>query len=826
MPGRSRSKDTGAYMELFDYEKKHLEMLRPHLAECTVLLKTDGSFPLDAPCRIAAYGSGVRRTVKGGTGSGEVNSRFFTNVEEGLLDAGFILTTGEWLDAYETAYAASRKQFFTDLKAEAKKAKVNVMIYGMGRVMPEPEYDIPLDADGDAAIYVVSRISGEGSDRRPVRGDLLLSASEERDILALSARFEKFMLVINAGGPIDLTGIADRVGNILVLSQLGVETGAALADVLLGRENPSGKLTTTWSAWNDYAKLGTFGGHDDTRYNEGIYVGYRYFDAAGKKALFPFGYGLSYTTFDTSPQSASLSGTEMQAAVLVTNTGKYSGREVVQLYVSSPSGALDKPKKALAGFGKTASLAPGGSETVTVSFDLRDLASYDERNAAYILEAGDYIVRAGTSSEDTKICAVISLNATSFTKKVRNALGRPDFTDWKPEGAPAEEIPEGVPHFELSASSIVTETFDYDRRDEIDDAVRALSNDKLIYANIGNFDPKGGVLSVIGNAAKELAGAAGETTAMLKDAGFPVLEMADGPAGLRLSKEFYRDKTGAHTIGGSALPESMAELLPVPVQKLLALTAGKTKVPKGAVRKTQYCTAIPIGTAIAQSWNTDFAELCGDIVGEEMERFGVHLWLAPALNIHRSVLCGRNFEYFSEDPLVSGLFAAAITEGVQKHPGRGVTIKHYAANNQEFNRYGSSSNVSERAMREIYLRGFEICIRKASPAAVMSSYNLLNGVHTAERRDLCTDILRTEFGFEGVLMTDWVISLMSDKKDVYPVVKPRLVAAAGGDLFMPGAPANYKDMMAGIIEGSLTRQDLLVNATRVYRLGKKLMQTD
>ena len=194
MPGRSRCKDTGAYMELFDYEKKHLEMLRPHLAECTVLLKTDGSFPLDAPCRIAAYGSGVRRTVKGGTGSGEVNSRFFTNVEEGLLDAGFILTTGEWLDAYETAYAASRKQFFTALKAEAKKAKVNVMIYGMGRVMPEPEYDIPLDADGDAAIYVVSRISGEGSDRRPVRGDLLLSASEERDILALSARFEKFML--------------------------------------------------------------------------------------------------------------------------------------------------------------------------------------------------------------------------------------------------------------------------------------------------------------------------------------------------------------------------------------------------------------------------------------------------------------------------------------------------------------------------------------------------------------------------------------------------------------------------------------------------------
>ncbi len=826
MPGRSRTKDTGAYMELFDYEKKHLEMLRPHLADCTVLLKTDGAFPLDAPCRIAAYGNGVRHTVKGGTGSGEVNSRFFTNIEDGLLDAGFILTTGEWLDAYEAAHAAARKQFRAALKAEARKAKANPMIYGMGRVMPEPEYELPLDADGDAAIYVMSRNSGEGIDRRPIRGDLLLTHAEERDILHLAARFEKFMLVINAGGPVDLSSVAGSVGNILVLSQLGVETGAALADILLGRADPSGKLATTWSAWNDYAKLGTFGGHDDTRYHEGIYVGYRYFDAAGKKALFPFGHGLSYTTFDISSPSAALYGTEMQVTVHVTNTGKYSGREVVQLYVSSPSGALDKPKKALAGFGKTASLAPGESETLTVSFDFRDLSSYDERNAAYILEAGDYIVRYGTSSADTKICAAVSLHATSITKKVRNALGRPDFADWKPAPYPAEEIPDGTPRFELNAASIVTETFDYDSPEEIDDAVRALSNDKLIYANIGNFDPKGGVLSVIGNAARGIAGAAGETTDRLTDQGFPVLEMADGPAGLRLSRVFYRDKKGAHTIGGSALPESMAELLPVPVQKLLAVVAGSPKAPKGAVVENQYCTAIPIGTAIAQSWDTGFAQLCGDIVGDEMERFGVHLWLAPALNIHRSILCGRNFEYFSEDPLVSGLFAAALTNGVQKHPGRGVTIKHYAANNQEYNRYGSSSDVSERAMREIYLKGFEICIRKAAPAAVMSSYNLLNGVHTAERRDLCHDILRTEFGFDGVLMTDWVISLMADKKDIYPVVKPRLVAAAGGDLFMPGAPADYRDMMEGIMEGTLTRQDLLVNATRVYRLAKKLTQTD
>ena len=218
--------------------------------------------------------------------------------------------------------------------------------------------------------------------------------------------------------------------------------------------------------------------------------------------------------------------------------------------------------------------------------------------------------------------------------------------------------------------------------------------------------------------------------------------------------------------------------------------------------------------------------MCGDLVGEEMERFGVHLWLAPALNIHRDIRCGRNFEYYSEDPLVSGLFAAAVTRGVQKHPGRGTTIKHFAANNQETNRYGSNSIVSERAMREIYLRGFGIAVREGWPCAVMTSYNLLNGIHTSERRDLTGEILRAEFGFRGVVMTDWIVSAMTMGKKKYPAPNAARIAAAGGDLVMPGGAGDLKQMLKGLKDGTVSRRQLAVNATRVYRLAEKLAAED
>ena len=213
----------------------------------------------------------------------------------------------------------------------------------------------------------------------------------------------------------------------------------------------------------------------------------------------------------------------------------------------------------------------------------------------------------------------------------------------------------------------------------------------------------------------------------------------------------------------------------------------------------------------------------GDIVGSEMEMFGVHLWLAPALNIHRSIRCGRNFEYYSEDPLISGLMAAAITKGVQKHPGCGTTIKHYAANNKELNRYCNNSHVSERAMREIYLKGFGICVKEAQPHALMTSYNLLNGTHTAEHRGMIEDILRSEYAYEGIVMTDWVISMSGNKQSVNRNSKPRYVAAAGGDLFMPGGKKDYEDLLAGIKAGDVSEKQVRINASRVLKMARKLV---
>lgn len=810
-------------MELFDYEKEHIGLLRDSLAECTLFLRQNGAFPLEAPGRIAAYGNGVRHTVKGGTGSGEVNSRYSVNVEQGLKGAGFTITTGRWLDAFDQVEQDAQKAFVKEIKERAKKKHTMAILEGMGAVMPQPEYDLPLDGEGDTAIYVLSRISGEGNDREPIPGDIRLTDSEAKTILALDAKYEKFMLVLNVGGVVDLTPVKE-VSNILVLSQLGVETGSVLADILLGRANPSGKLTTTWASWEDYCREGEFGDINDTRYKEGIYVGYRYFDTVGKKPLFPFGYGLSYTSFDIAVTGAAAEGDTIRIKAAVSNTGARAGREVVQVYVSAPAGRLDKPYQDLAAFAKTDLLEPGASQELTISFSLRDCASYDAQKESYVLEAGSYVVRVGDSSDHTQPAALVDLDGEAVVTKAGNCLGKTDFEDWKPSGsetAAAEELSD-ITRISVAAADIETVTVSYDQEREIDPRVKDLTVEELAYLNVGAFNPKAGALSVIGNAATNVAGAAGETTGVLKEKGFPVLVMSDGPAGLRLAKEFYRDEKGAHGIGSSMVPESFLPFLPAPARFIMNLIGGSGKPKKGQKVEYQYATAIPIGTAIAQSFNLPLAESYGSIVGDEMERFGVHLWLAPALNIHRDIRCGRNFEYYSEDPLISGKTAAAITRGVQRHPGCGTTIKHYAANNQEKNRYCNNSIVSERAMREIYLKGFGICVRESQPHALMTSYNLLNGVHTSEHRGLIEDILRCEYGFKGIVMTDWIVDMAQDKQSLHRMPIAAEIAKAGGDLVMPGSKGDFDSIVKAAKSGELELRQLQINATRVLRKAEEL----
>ena len=794
------------------YEVDHLSIVRALAPECMVLLRSDGAFPLAQPGEIALFGSGARHTVKGGTGSGDVNSRHVASIEEGLEAAGFSIVTRPWLDAYDRVRDHARQDFIAGIRAEAAERGVPAIMVGMGSVMPEPEYTIPLDVDTDAdprtAVYVLARISGEGSDRAPEAGDLRLTDTEIRDILTLNERFERFLLVLNVGGVVDLSPV-EGVTNILLLSQLGASIGDVFADVLLGRTYPSGKLAATWAAWDEDDQIGDFGDPDDTHYRERVYVGYRFYDSVGKEPLFPFGFGLGYTAFDVQTRQVSLDGARVSIDVDVANTGESPGKETVQVYVSVPAGRLDQPLQALAGFAKTDEIAPGAAAQVTIDVDLTDLASYDAAARATILEAGRYLLRAGTSSRHLRPVAVVALARDATVRRLAGDLGEPGFTDWKPEAPAVLDIPAGLPVLAVDPADLrrpdVAEPDEQTAPEGFSEALtlaRGLSDDDLIYTVLGDYRRGEESGSIIGAASTAVIGAAGQTTTRIP--GLPSVIMADGPAGLRLAPAYGVDAEGPFSLSDSSLPASFLELMDDAGREALGI-ADEPEPREPAEIREQYTTAIPIGTALAQSWNPALAQRLGDVVGAEMERFGVDLWLAPAFNLHRTALCGRNFEYLSEDPLLSGRIAAAIARGVQSHPGRGVTVKHLACNNQETNRLNSNSNVSPRALRDLYLRAFEICVRQARPAAVMTSYNLINGVHTSESAQLLEVILRREWGFDGLVMTDWVVDGMTHSDMKHPRATAAATIKAGNELFMPGGETDREDLLAALERGSAGR---------------------
>ena len=802
------------------YELEHITKVRSLSPECMVLLKSDGSFPLAAPDKIAIYGNAARKTIKGGTGSGDVNVRHYVGVEEGLENAGFTVTSKAWLNAYDALWERKNVEFKAGIKAKIAEEGLSAIMLGIGAIMQEPEYEFPLDAEGDTAIYVLGRISGEGADRSPEKGNFEMTDTEVRDILYLQKRYKRFMLVLNTGGVVDISPVLGEVQNILLLSQLGIAIGDAFADILLGKTYPSGKLASTWAKWEDYCHTGDFGDPNDTHYREGIYVGYRYFDSVDKKPMFHFGYGLGYTNFEISAKNVVLNGSEVSVTAKVTNTGKYPGKEVVQLYVSIPEGKLDQPYQVLVAFTKTDELKPGESQNVTVGFKMEDIASFDEETCSAILEMGGYVLRLGNSSRDTAVCAIVELDDNAVVQKLHDVGGKPAFTDWKPEVTKTIAIPKNVPVLKLCASAI---THIIPVEPEIDpkamDLAKTLSDSDLALLCTGNFAGSTGSNSVIGNAGITVAGSAGETTGIFAKEGVPALIMADGPAGLRLSPQYGVDEEGIFFLNNGTL-ETLKELLP---EHMLAyLGFGKEQPQRHGEIRDQYCTAIPIGTALAQSWSEEVCEVCGDLVAAEMERFGVHIWLAPAMNIHRLPLCGRNFEYYSEDPLISGKMAAGITKGVQKHPGRGVSVKHFCCNNQETNRMHSNTVVSQRALRDIYLKGFRIVVDEAEPATIMSSYNLLNGEHTSQRYDLLEMILRQEWGYKGIVMSDWVSGNINKPDDKYPGACASGAIKAGNDIMMPGTEGHQKDLLNALNNSNaaypITRADLEKCAARMIEL--------
>ena len=803
-------------MNLLAHELKGFNIVKEVAPECTLFFKRDNSFPIKEPCKVVLVGSGVRHTVKGGTGSGDVNSRFFMNIEDAFTDAGFEVTSKSWLDDYDKYKKESFPKHVKRVKKEAKEIGMIAAAYSVGRFNYDEEFDFQVERfEGDIAIYVLSRDAGEGHDRELIKGDVYLTDGEIRDILYLNERFEKFMLVLNVSGVVDLEPVKE-VKNIFYLGQLGVATSQTLVDIVLGKSYPSGKLTTSWSKISDYSYIKEFGDFNETRYFEGIYVGYRYFDINKVDVSYPFGFGLGYTDFEVECLDAKADGLKIDLKVKITNTGLFKGREVVQAYLSSPKGRLDKPEKILCGFIKTEELNPKESTLAKLSFKLTDFPNYDEEKEAYVLEGGIYTVKIGNSSRNLSKAVRLNLGEELVVKQVKNQFPKQDFEDYKFEREVEEENDTKI--IDLDTSNFKTKTAIYTEKYEKipNKFVIDMSEKELIHLAVGDY--KGGINGMIGQSCSQVPGGAGETS--LRVRGLESLTMVDGPAGLRLINEYVVTPKGTYEISEDSIWKQIKHYLPGILVKLLDKEKNKKKE---GTRVYQLTTAIPVATSLAMSFNPYVLHYMGRLVNSEIEMYGVDIWLAPALNIHRSILCGRNFEYYSEDPYLSAICAASMTAGVQDHSNKIVTIKHFCCNNQESNRTNSNSMVSERALRELYLYGFEKTIEWANPHSLMTSYNLVDGEHTSQNKNLVTHILRNEWGYNGLVMSDWITTgSMNYKKSRYPGINASKQLLAGVNLTMPGAKSDIKDIKKALKRNEVSIEDLRNNAQIVYEWVKRI----
>lgn len=809
-------------------ELAHRVIARKAAAEGIVLLKNDGVLPLSPGSSIALYGGGARYTIKGGTGSGSVNNRSNVSIDEGLRNAGFHITTDAWLDDYDARHARAFEEWKNTINTLAGNDRNFDRLYRAHASnplqMPEgAEISAETKTDTETALFVISRISGEGADRKEAKGDYYLSDAEEHMLSSISSVYKNVIVILNIGGVID-TSFLDRypIKGLVLLSQAGMEGGNALADVLCGAVCPSGKLTDTWAyQYSDYPCSATFSHNNgniiEEKYSEGIYVGYRYFDSFNIKPRFPFGFGLSYTTFSMETVSAELCGHSFKVSVRVTNTGSAAGKEVVQIYASCPDGKLKKEQKRLVAFKKTALLDSGASQVLTLEFELSLLESYHTATAAYYLEKGTYYLLMGNSSAAPDLFAVLTLAETVCTEQLTNICPLLDaLKELTPDNTYGQTFRDtlqqsaqllSVPSFALNPDCLIRTQQTPDPGSSEPDSLVSDTLSRLTLeekAALVCGCPTSGTPEFIGNAAVTVPGAAGETTALLhKTKNVAGIVLADGPAGIRIQQHYEED------------PVSHNIYVLDPYEKLENRFFGTEFLHEGTVSHYQYLSAVPVGTLLAQSFDLELMKEVGEMIGREMDEFGVTLWLAPGLNIHRNPLCGRNFEYYSEDPLVSGMMAAAVTIGVQKIPGIGTTIKHFACNNQEENRRGVSSIVSERALREIYLKGFEIAVKAARPMSIMTSYNKVNGVHTANSYDLCTTAARKEWGFTGIIMTDWTTTNADGGSSAAKCI------SAGNDLIMPGTISDIQEIIDAVhcrYALSLDEKDLDACAARMLKI--------
>ena len=688
---------------------------RAMAADGIVLLKNeDKTLPITGQTRVAVFGRSAVNYFTVGYGSGgDVVSPYRRNLMEGLLEHG-VKVDGILASQYETWCSRPR----------------NVPDEGYWAHWPMSNPEMPLKAEDvaaaalrcDMALVVIGRAAGESRENVLKPGSYYLTDREKAMLDVVATYFHRVCLVMDCGNVIDMSWMRDyenKLNAIVYAWQGGMESGTALADVLTGAVNPSGKLTDTIAVkYEDYPSSQSFGAMAFNAYTEDIYVGYRYFETfAPDRVLYPFGFGLSYTRFRLSSQAA-VSGNQVTVNTTVENVGDEAGREVVQVYVDLPCGTLGNPKRVLAGFKKTGLLQPGQQQVVDVSFDLASLASFDDTGCtghkdAFVLEAGNYCVQAGTSIRDVKAVVCIVKQGLEVVRQLHecNAV-RPEhgFCRMVNKGGALdmEIVPTAnrnlkqdiLAHLPQELTPGQTEfTFEdvKARRCTPEEFVAQLSDQELddITHGFGLMnDPSGPA----GN-----AGSLGGVTEALKKRGIPTVITTDGPSGIR-------------------------------------------------IRRT--CSLLPCGTCLASTFDPEGVEALYRLLGREMVLQGTQVLLGPGMNIHRNPLCGRNFEYYSEDPLLTGKIAAAMVRGIQSQ-GVSACPKHFACNNQETNRNKCDSRLSQRAQREIYLKGFEIAVKESDPWCLMTSYNLVNGVWSHYHYELVTDILHDEWGYRGLTITDW-----------------------------------------------------------------------
>ncbi len=779
-------------------DKEHITLSKDAAKEGMVLLKNEQHvLPLQTGAKVALFGKATFDYVKGGGGSGDVTVAYTRNLYEGIKALkGKISVYEELADFYRE-----------NVKEQYKAGRVPGMT-----IEPQVPQELLQKAKAytDTAVISICRFSGEGWDRKSIvetenkniwaseeemarrsaeifeDGDFYLTHAEQEMVNTVKQNFARVIVVMNVGGMVDTSWFHDdaQIQSVLMAWQGGMEGGLATAELLAGEGNPSGKLSDTFAReLNDYPS--TYNFHESEKYVEytdDIYVGYRYFETipgAKEKVNYPFGFGLSYTQFTLGESQISIEGDQIRCMVSVTNTGAMAGKEVVQAYYSAPQGRLGKAARVLCAFAKTRLLQPGETQLMTLCWKIADMASYDDCGkvckSAYVLEQGEYKFYIGTSVRDAVENATVytaakdivtqqltsRLAPTSLTKRMLADGTYEELETTEPVDTDANEL-EKMTTEEMEAFAPKTEgrarwrlwgdkTPDKQHHFLIEAAegkitleefMAQLSDEQL--AELLGGQPNTGVANTFG-------------FGNLPDYGVPNIMTADGPAGLRISPE-----CGVCT------------------------------------------TAWPCSTLIACTWNPEVAQKVGAAGGAEVKENNIAVWLTPAVNIHRSPLCGRNFEYYSEDPYLAGKMASAMVKGIQSNHV-GATVKHFALNNKETNRKNSDSRASERAIREIYLKVFEIIVKEANPWAIMSSYNIVNGRRTSENHELLTDVLRGEWGFEGAVTTDWWTNGEHYKE-----------VAAGNDIKM--ATGFPERLMEALHKGIITRAELETCAKRVLNL--------